>query len=393
MSAQPSTTTATATAGASTRAGTLGALALGADLAHDAVLGTVREVHGAIGRRVHGREGRVAGLVYAGVGHGLRATSSALRSADRSLLRAGVGRPLEDSTGGRVALSALNGLFGDRIHERSPGLSISLAVRRGGRDVAPTSDGFAAAFPGATGEVVCFLHGLGETEDVWRLREREAGTSYPERLAGLGWTPVQLRANSGLTLAENGVALASLLGDLVAAWPVPVRRLALVGHSMGGLIVRSACAVSSSAGPWQHLVTDVVTLGTPHLGAPIARALTAGSAGLSLLPESAPFGRFLDHRSAGILDLRDGLPRDVRNLPHARYHLVAGTLARSPRHPVSQVVGDLLVRYPSATGRDRRGAEMFPGADVLHVPGADHFALLNHPDVHRALESWLSLRR
>jgi hypothetical protein len=107
-----------------------------------------------------------------------------------------------------------------------------------------------------------------------------------------------------------------------------------------------------------------------------------------VLPESAPFGRILDYRSVGILDLRAGLAGDVRNLPQARYHLVAATLARSHRHPVSEVLGDLLVRYPSATGRPRRGPAMFPGADVLHVRG-DHFDLLNHPDVHDALKRWL----
>ena len=108
-------------------------------------------------------------------------------------------------------------------------------------------------------------------------------------------------------------------------------------------------------------VTDVVTLGTPHLGAPLERGVALGARALGALPESAPFGRILEYRSTGILDLRAGLAKDVQNLPHARYHLVAATLAASRRHPVSEVLGDLLVRYPSATGRPRRGPEMFPG--------------------------------
>ena len=56
---------------------------------------------------------------------------------------------------------------------------------------------------------------------------------------------------------------------------------------------------------------------------------------------------------------------------------------------MSETLGDLLVRYPSAVGRPRRGQEMFPGADVLHVKG-DHFDLLNHPDVYTALKEWLA---
>jgi hypothetical protein len=79
----------------------------------------------------------------------------------------------------------------------------------------------------------------------------------------------------------------------------------------------------------------------------------------------------------------------VQNLPNAKYHLVAATLAGSHRHPVSETLGDMLVRYPSATGKARRGGEMFPGADVLHVKGG-HFDLLNHPQVYDALKTWLS---
>ncbi|HYF72532.1 MAG TPA: hypothetical protein VD864_06905, partial [Nocardioides sp.] len=141
---------------------------------------------------------------------------------------------------------------------------------------------------------------------------------------------------------------------------------------------------------WVDLVTDVVTLGTPHLGAPIARGIGHGSRGLGRLPETAPFGRILDLRSVGVHDLVAGLAEDVPPLPHARYRLVAATVTASKRHPVGHVVGDLLVRVPSAYGRDRYGQHLFPGADVLHVGRTDHFGLLNHPQVHRALRDWLS---
>ncbi|MGA9746735.1 MAG: hypothetical protein WBQ50_04690, partial [Nocardioides sp.] len=224
----------------------------------------------------------------------------------------------------------------------------------------------------------------------WR---RGGRGGYADRLAAEGaWTPVVLRANTGLPIADNGVALASLLDDLVACWPVPVRRIALVGHSMGGLVMRSACAVVTDAPhPWRELVTNVVTLGTPHLGAPLERSVHVGARLLGLAPESAPFGRILDFRSVGILDLRAGLAPDVERLPHARYHLVAATLAGSRHHPLSMALGDLLVRYPSAVGAPRRGPQLFPGADVLQVRG-DHFDLLDHPDVDLALRGWLGIR-
>ncbi len=117
-----------------------------------------------------------------------------------------------------------------------------------------------------------------------------------------------------------------------------------------------AVATATSTRPWTDLVSDVVTLGTPHLGAPIARGIGHGSRGLARLPETAAFGRILDWRSVGVHDLVVGLAEDVPPLPHARYRLVAATLTASQRHPVGHVVGDLLVRPPSAYGRDRRGA-------------------------------------
>ena len=137
-------------------------------------------------------------------------------------------------------------------------------------------------------------------------------------------------------------------------------------------------------------MTDVVILGTPHLGAPLERGVALGApgarAGCPSPRRSA--GSWSTARSASSTCAADSR-RDVENLPHARYHLVAATLATSRRHPVSETLGDLLVRYPSATGRPRRGPELFPGADVLHIRGG-HFALLNHPQVYDALRTWLA---
>ena len=383
------------------RAGLLGALALAADAADDVVLGTVRDVHCAVARRVHGLtlrtpagsdpagevvQGRVSSAIYAGLGNGLRATSRGLRpptgtSADGSRTppaAAWWSRPSTASWGTGSPRSVPT----SRSRWRYAAVAVTCGSTR------PPSR---AAFPSATGDVVVFLHGLGEADEAWQRKARETGGSYGKRLAAeTSWTPVYLRANSGLPIAENGVALASLLDDLVSAWPTAVRRIALVGHSMGGLIMRAACAVDTDAeSPWNDLVTDVVTLGTPHLGAPLERGVALGAKALSWLPESAPFGRILEYRSVGILDLRGGLAPDIQNLPNAKYHLVAATLAESPRHPVSETLGDMLVRYPSATGKARRGREMFPGADVLHVKGG-HFDLLNHPQVYDALRGWLS---
>ncbi len=171
-----------------------------------------------------------------------------------------------------------------------------MAVRADAADVPLEAEALAAAFPDATGRVVVFLHGWCESDDHWRRGRERRGTTYGEELTGDGWTPVFLRANSGLSVRRNGAELAGLLEGLVDAWPVPVERIALVGHSMGGLVIRAAGAVQGGH-RWPALLTDVVTLGTPHLGAPLAGGVHRGSGLLGRLPEAAAFGR--DPRPAG----------------------------------------------------------------------------------------------
>jgi len=370
--------------------GVLDALSLLSEVADELVVRSVRDTHLAWGDRAHvGTVHRgIASAVYGGLGAGLRATS---RGLDR-IASTGVGPRLEDRPQGRFVNAAVNGLIGDRLLRERPQLAIPMAVRVDARDVVPDADGLAAAFPEASGRLVVFMHGLCENESYWNRHRERTGTTYGEALTARGWTPVFLRANTGLSLRENGVALAALMQRLVDAWPVPVTRVALVGHSLGGLVMRAAGAVAAEPTDtdWNRLVSDVITLGTPHLGAPIAWGIGHGSRGLGRLPETAAFGRILDWRSVGVHDLVAGLAEDVPPLPHARYHLVAATLTASQRHPIGHVVGDLLVRPRSAYGRDRRGRELFPGAEVLHVGRTDHFGLLNHPDVLRAMERWLA---
>lgn len=382
--------------------GVLDALSLLSQVADELVVRTVRDTHIAWADRVHGLLRRPAGAgpgmgeslhrgiaagVYGGFGAGLRAASRGLgAAADR-----GVGPRLETEPRGRFVNAAVNGLIGDRLEQERPRLAIRMAVRCAGADVSLDPASLTTAFPEASGRLVVFLHGLCENESYWNRHREQRGTTYGEALAAAGWTPVFLRANTGLGLRPNGIELAGLVQRLVEEWPVEVTRIALVGHSMGGLVMRAAGVVATEVDrPWTELVSDVVTLGCPHLGAPIAQGIGHGSRGLGRLPETAAFGRILDWRSVGVHDLVVGLAEDVPPLPRARYRLVSATLTTSPRHLVGHVVGDLLVRVPSAYGRDRYGAELFPDAEVLHVGRADHFDLLNHPRVERALFDWLA---
>jgi pimeloyl-ACP methyl ester carboxylesterase len=270
-----------------------------------------------------------------------------------------------------------------------------MSIRLGGRVVAPSE------IPDPTPRVAVFLHGLMETEFSW------GSQPYGDRLPG--WTPVYLRYNSGRHVSENGASLDELLSELVSEWPVEIERIALVGHSMGGLVARSGCHHASLRGAeWVTKVRHVVSLGTPHMGAPLEQSVHYLSAALSALPETRPFGAFFRRRSGGIRDLRQGslVDADWRDcdpdalraraceevplLEGATHCFVAATITREPGHPVARLLGDCLVLVPSASGRSRTRRIGFRDEDGLHLGGAHHLALLNHPAVYERLRAWLS---
>ncbi len=315
-------------------------------------------------------------------------------------------RPLSATARGGLGISVLNGLVGDRLEREGSPLAQPMAIRVGGLPVTPARASLARAFPAATPRLVVFLHGLMESERGWHLGGRE---DYGSRLArDRGCTPVYVRYNSGRHISENGRSLSDLLGQVVAEWPVEVEEVALVGHSMGGLVSRSACHIAAlDEAPWAEHVRHVISLGSPHMGAPLEQAVHYLSAGLHKLPETRMMSTFLRRRSAGIRDLRQGslvdedwrerdpealraaACQEVPLLEGATHCFVSATVTRSPRHPLGRVIGDTLVLVPSASGRSRTRKLGFEAEFGLHVGGTHHIALLNHPAVYEKLHAWL----
>src|SRR5829696_9199989 len=370
---------------------------------HQAVAGRVFRAVGpgaAVVRPVH--EGITRG-VYAGLGLGTRALGMAAQAA--------VGRrdgPMLSTTPrGSAVIAAVTGLRGDALEADGSPLCQPMAVRVNGQPVAVDRDALREAFPEATPRIVVFLHGLMETEFSWGLGSKE---TYGHRLAReLGCTPVYVGYNSGRHISENGRSLSELMERLVDAWPVDAEQIALVGHSMGGLVARSACCHASEEGAnWARLVMHSVSLGTPHTGAPLEQAVHVLSAGLAALPETRPFANFLRRRSSGIRDLRQGslVDEDWRDrdpdalrgaacaevplLDGATHCFVSATISRSDRHPVGRLLGDTLVLVPSASGRSRTRRIPFEDEYGMHLGSASHFALLYHPAVYEKLRAWLA---
>src|SRR6478672_2066247 len=389
--------------------------------------GTTRvfELHRGIADRAFGALGRagapvrvvhdaITGVTYstvrAALGAGARAAGAVAE------LGAG-GQDLETDRTGRVALAILNGAHGDLVQREAPGLAMGMTVRVDGRAVPVDAAALAAAFPGAGGRLAVFLHGLTETETSWCLgagkHHGRADVSFGTQLRDdLGLTPVYLRYNTGLHISDNGRSLDELLTALVDAWPVAVQDVVLVGHSMGGLVARSALHQAGGGRPgaarWTTLVRDTVTLGSPNLGAPLERGVHRLTGVLAGFPETAPLARLLSLRSVGIKDLRRGtlveadwsgrdldalVPGAHTHVPlvdGARHFVVLGTVSRNPAGPVAELVGDLLVQPRSAsgdTGDDDRLA--FPPDHVHRIGGLHHLDLLNHPLVYERIRAWL----
>lgn len=401
------------------------AQALG-DLAGDGIGGAAaraQELHTAIAARVFGALGGpsapirathdvITGAIYASVraaggvgGHVTGAVVGATRGDDAPAL--------VDHPRAGFAVGALNGILGDRLHERDSPLAVPMTVRLDGHDVALTPEGLAAAYPAANARVAVFLHGLCESEQSWKLgTAREHGDplpTYAGRLdADLGLTPVLVRYNSGRRISDNGRALDRLLHELLTYWPAETPELVLIGHSMGGLVIRSAChEAHGSARPWRERVSHVVMLGTPHLGAPLEQGVNQATRMLRRLPEAIPVAAILDTRSVGIRDLRFGAITeqdwdghapdhiedpcsDVPLLAGVRHCTIAATFTGRHDGPAGRLFGDLLVTHSSATGAGRRRRIAFSAQDIVHLGGVSHFALLNHPRVYAYLEEWLA---
>jgi hypothetical protein len=299
-------------------------------------------------------------------------------------------------------VAAVNGVLGDHLAVSGNPLAITMGVRQDGRLLSLDRAALAQAVPQASGHVLLCIHGLCMNDLQWSHDGHNHGAALAQ---SLGCSTLYLHYNSGQPVARNGRELASHLEALCTAWPVPVRRLTLLGHSMGGLLARSAVFHAQRAGQrWPAVLQDMVFLGTPHHGAPLERAGHGVDVLLGALPYAAPFARLGKVRSAGITDLRHGDLRDTRRkaqratraapvpLPDGvNCYAVASTLGDTVGALSGRVLGDGLVPLDSALGRhpDTTRALNFPLAHQWVGVGIGHLALLSDARVYAQLQTWL----
>lgn len=131
--------------------------------------------------------------------------------------------------------------------------------------------------------------------------------SFVRRFVALGFTAANARYDGPGTPAPDwGLPARPPAGDLLVAFPYDWRqdctdtakllrdllstidglyassdyRLFLVAHSMGGLICRAYLESVGTGDAWLSRIQGLVTLGTPHLGAPLALSAILGQVSL-----------------------------------------------------------------------------------------------------------------
>lgn len=344
-------------------------------LATDAVAGVtdlVEAMHAEIARlplaAAAGRTTGITGLVYRSVRGVTQLVGGGLDLALGALT------PLLDQADADRAIAvqaALNGVLGDYLEDTANPLATRMTLR-------PLVDG-------VTGPVLVMLHGLCMNEAQWR----RDGADFPSALAALGYRPLGLRYNSGRPIWRNGAELAALLDDV----PGP---LTLVGHSMGGLVIRSAIAQAGRR-RWLKRLHGLVTLGTPHQGAPLERGGQQVQQLLNISAYSRPLALLAARRSAGIRDLRHAslLEADAGKasqlpLPEGvACYAVAATTSKKPTGSPARWLGDGLVPVTSALGQHRSPARRLAFTDTALFTGLGHLALQTDPAVLEQLQEWL----
>ncbi len=351
----------------------------------------------------------IAGLVYKtvrGITRVVGASVDTLLAALSPMLASNAHPAALPSPEREAVLAALNGVLGDHLARSANPLAIRMALRHGGRALPLQRDALAAALPAATGRPLLLIHGLCMNDLQWRRDGHDHGQALAD---ALGFTPIHLHYATGLHVSTNGRALAGQIEQLLAQWPHPVERFAIVAHSMGGLVARSALHYGRAAGHhWTHRLDDIVFLGTPHHGAPLERAGQGVDRLLQATPYAAPFARLAKLRSAGITDLRHGnvVDEDWRDLDRfvdandrrtpvplpagPRCHAIAGTLAKEDGL-VDRMLGDGLVPVASALGRHRLARRTLKFAPERQRVFEDtgHLQLLSSRDVFEQLRDWL----
>lgn len=297
-------------------------------------------------------------------------------------------------------LGALNGIFGDYLLENHNPMGLPMTLY----------DHYGSVQQGElNGHIVIFIHGLCMNHLDWS--HYQYGDIGEKLLAQRAHnTMLYLNYNTGRRISANGRSLSNILEDLITKNP-NITEISLIGHSMGGLIARSALFYAKqNMYRWFHHVENLVCIGSPHHGAMLERLSFNLQDKLGRLPIIKILSQLVNIRSNGILDLRYGSVRDddwehndarigslddnrkPAPLPsHINTFFIAGTIEQENKEiSALKAIGDYLVSVSSALGEhpDPRFHLKVPDAHKAIFYGLNHLEIQYHPCVAEQIARW-----
>ncbi len=365
---------------------------------------TVLDTPGPFGAAARGLTGGITRLIYRGVRGGLHLGGT---GADWLLSILDDKVASSSSPNRDIVLAALNGICGDHLAATANPLAIAMQLVSNGRCLPPERAAIEAVIPSSRGRLAVLAHGLCMSERAWNRADRDHGA---ELARVLGYTPIYLRYNSGMHISVNGRAFAETLETLTRQWPTQIEELVIIGHSMGGLVARSACFYGEAAGhSWRRHLSKMVFLGTPHHGAPLEQLGAWVDHFIGRIPYAAAFGQIGEARSAGVTDLRFGSLIDEDWRDRDRFELsgdcrrpiplpegvacfaIAATQAAAVNTFHDRLIGDGLVPVASALGEHAEPARRLDFDPNRQWIGTEmnHFDLLGGREVFDQIARWL----
>ncbi len=303
---------------------------------------------------------------------------------------------------GVAAQSALNAVVGDQLARDANPLGIKMQFRQGRDRFSLAAEALAAKREQLKPGLLIFVHGLGNSEQVWEFPApdddgQKPGAeidTYGSRLAAdCECTPLYLRYNTGRPIEENGALFAQLMQQLVANYPLPVTQIVLIGHSMGGLVMRHAQQLAMDRQlSWLSCLSQCIYIGSPHEGANLEKFASAANSILGRIPRDhmSIWSEWIDLRSTGIKDLNRGVKDHAEALefyglyPPAQHRFISGSVGADNNTITNELLGDGLVRQSSAQPQG-----VPENCTMVHLYRNGHISLTISQAVYDQIEPWV----
>ncbi len=341
--------------------------------------------------------------------------ASVLRVYQRIVMQKQV-QPLPDSL--KKLVNVLNGVMGDHLVNNKNPLAVPMMlydsegtpqceVPLGQEELSIQKE--QSVQKELSGRVVILCHGLCMSYLSWQSQEGD-GLGDAIKRSQPDTTVLYLDYNTGRRISHSGRQFCQMLQGLVDRNP-HISQIDLVGHSMGGLVSRSALFYGEQDHlDWVKRVGNLITLGSPHHGAVLERIGNYVQEIIGKLPFAGSLAKLGDMRSAGIIDLRHGsirdvdwkslegrsvLPQDFRHptgLPSGikTYFAASALVETHYESKMTDMLGDGLVSVASALGEDDSEHALFvPDGHKAVFYGVSHINLIHSRRVREQVVAWL----